>query len=130
MPSFYPDHDPDRENRIAEEILLDTYDVYEEIGAWDAYLCDRVQFPFKAYWGDGDTGEEVEVLGFDTENECDTNIFVEVRYQDGEDGEVLSVLLAEIIPMGGVDDDTQEAIADWQYWIRKGSLNELEEDYG
>lgn len=124
--------DPDRENRIAEEVLVDTYDIYEEMAAWEAYLEDRVSFPFQAHWGDPDSGEEVEVLSFDDNNECDTNIFVKVHYQNGDEADELSVLLVEIVPIE-VDEDSQQAIEDWQYWVEKGGVSaleaEMEEEY-
>lgn len=117
--------DPERENRIAEEVLVDTYDIYEEMAAWEAYLEDSISFPFLAHWGDPDSGEEVEVLGFDNNNECDTNIFVKVRYQNGEDVDELSVLLVEILPIE-VDEESQQAIEDWCYWVDKGGISALE----
>ncbi|MEB3273786.1 MAG: calcium-binding protein [Prochlorothrix sp.] len=119
--------DPDRENRIAEEVLLDTDDIYEEREAWEAYLEDNIVFPFQAHWGDPDTGEVVQVLGFDQENECDTNIFVKVCYQNGDQMDEIDVLLSEVLPIDATE-ETQQAIEDWQYWVAQGGLSSLGAD--
>jgi hypothetical protein len=49
-------------------------------------------------------------------------MFVEVLYREGEAEDVFSVPLYEIEAIDA-DPETQEAIADWHYWVDRG--NEL-----
>jgi Calcium binding len=39
---------PDRENRISEEIIVDAYGPEEQAMGWYYYLEDKLQFPFHA----------------------------------------------------------------------------------
>ena len=39
---------PDRENRIHEEIIVDAYGPEEQAMGWYYYLEDKLQFPFHA----------------------------------------------------------------------------------
>ncbi|KKI98146.1 calcium-binding protein [Prochlorothrix hollandica] len=127
MLSLTYDLDPDRENRIAEEVLVDTYDLYEVIAAWFTYLEDRLSFPFQAHWGDPDNGDTVMVRDFDEDNECDTNVFMKVVYDDGEVEDEISILLTDLFPIDA-DEESQRAIADWHYWVAQGNLESFDED--
>src|SRR5579859_7401289 len=43
-----PRRNPDRENRISEEIIVDAYGPEEQAMGWYYYLEDKLQFPFQA----------------------------------------------------------------------------------
>lgn len=44
-----PQPDPERENRIHDEIIVDTYDSEERaMGWWYYYVSEKCQFPFHA----------------------------------------------------------------------------------
>ncbi len=77
---------PDRENRIAFEIVVDAYDAVERAMGWYCYLQDQLQVPFKATCRSTrstsplEVGVEVEVVGLAPEDDCMSEIFVLVRY--------------------------------------------------
>lgn len=43
-----PTHDPHRQSRIEDEVIVDCYDDSEVSMAWFYYLADGLEFPFKA----------------------------------------------------------------------------------
>jgi hypothetical protein len=49
------------------------------------------------------------------EDECMREMFVEIEWSDRTFG----VPLAQLQPLD-VDDETQEAIEDWHYWVDRG----------
>jgi len=49
------------------------------------------------------------------EDECEHDMFVEIRFN----GRKLAVPLSQLKGIA-VNDETQEAIADWHYWVDKG----------
>ncbi|WP_051676208.1 calcium-binding protein [Polaromonas glacialis] len=77
---------PDRENRIAFEIVVDAYDQAERAMGWYCYLQDQMQVPLKATCRSArstsplEVGVEVEVVGLASEDDCMSEIFVLVRY--------------------------------------------------
>lgn len=42
-----PQKDPQSDTFINDEILVDTYDEYEQLSAWYSYLDDELPFPFQ-----------------------------------------------------------------------------------
>ena len=113
--------DPDRENRISMDIVVDAYDECERAMGWYYYLEDHLEFPFKASCvGRRATSplkakSEVEVLGMAPEEECEHEIFVMVRWD--KDG--LVVPLSQLSP-NELDTETAQAVDDWHYWVEKG----------
>lgn len=124
------ERDESREERIDMEVVVDAYNEEERRMGWYYYLDNRLKFPFKAIWisdrhispltGEEEIeGEEVEVVGMSSEDDCQTEMFVEVTYTEDTVEDTFSVPLTEIEPLE-VDNKTQEAIADWYYWIDQG----------
>jgi hypothetical protein len=116
------EYDTSREERIAAEILVDAYNEEEQLMGWYRYLENKLHFPFKAIWltrGSTLKDEEVEVLEMSPENDCQEEILVEVLYREGKLEDVISVPLSHL-EVVKVDDATQEAIADWLYWVDRG----------
>lgn len=114
--------DESREERIDLEILVDAYNAEEQAMGWYYYLDNQLNFPFKAKWltkGRTSTGEDVEVLKMSPEEDCQTEMVVDVLYKEGADEDVFSVPLHEIQPVEA-DEETQEAVADWHYWVDRG----------
>ncbi|WP_019499249.1 calcium-binding protein [Pseudanabaena sp. PCC 6802] len=113
--------DDAREERIAMEIVVDAYGEEERAMGWYYYLDDKLSFPFKALLIEKSRtsaqkkGTEVVVVGMSPEEECLHEMFVEVEY----DGDIFSMRLKEI-EAPAADEDTQEAIADWHYWLARG----------
>jgi hypothetical protein len=117
------EYDESREERIEMEIIVDAYNEEEQAMGWYYYLDGKLNFPFKAKWiNRKGQSEEVEVLEMSPEDDCGKDMFVEVLYREGEAEDVFSVPLYEIEAIDA-DPETQEAIADWHYWVERG--NEL-----
>ncbi|MBE9035528.1 calcium-binding protein [aff. Roholtiella sp. LEGE 12411] len=123
MPSVEPNEN--REHRIKTEIIIDAEDKEERAMGWYYYLDDTLNVPFMAKWAKkgrkSNTVEEkqVEVLGMAPDDECLKDMFVEVVYPDGKDEDVFSAKLSEITAIDA-DSETQEALADWHYWLARG----------
>ena len=115
------EEDEVRENRIDMEIIVDAYDEMERSMGWYYYLQDNLNFPFKAKCittrrsSPLTEGEEVEVTGMPPEDECEHEMFVEVQWH----GRTLAVPLSQLEGIE-VDDETQEVIEDWHYWVAIG----------
>lgn len=113
--------DPERERRISMEIVVDAYDEYERAAGWYCYLEDQIRFPFMASCvcrratSPLRVEDEVEVLGMAPEDECEHEIFVEIKW--GKDG--LAVPLSQLRPIA-VKPETAQAVEDWHYWVEKG----------
>jgi hypothetical protein len=60
-------------------------------------------------------GEEVNVIGMASEGDCESEMFVRVRWH----GRRLAVPLAQLEPLAA-DPATKEAISDWHYWLGRG----------
>lgn len=118
--------DDSREERIDLEIVVDAYNEEERAMGWYYYLDEHLNFPFKAIWinhkntslltTEKVNGEKVEVIGMSSEEECSKEMFVEVLYKEGTVEDSFSVPLYDIEPLDA-DPKTQEAIADWHYWV-------------
>ena len=110
-----------REYRIAMEAIVDAYGPEEQAMGWYYYLDDKIQFPFEARCiatrpiSPLKAGERVRVIQMAPEDECMREMFVEIEWQKRTFG----VPLAQLQPLE-VDEDTQEAIADWHYWVARG----------
>ena len=114
--------DPKRDERITMEIIVDANSPEEQAMGWYYYLEDKLHFPFLAKCIPDRAisplrkGDEVEILGMVPESECQHEMFVETRW----DKRNLAVPLAQVKPIPRTDDETQEAVADWHYWMARG----------
>lgn len=113
--------DNEREDRIANEIIVDAYGPEEQAMGWYYYLEDSLQFPFPAKCtakraaSPLRVGEEVEVVRMAPEDDCLHDMFVLVEWEGRTFGAPLSQLEGV-----GVDDETRQAMEDWQYWVKRG----------
>jgi hypothetical protein len=113
--------DADRKERIIMEIVVDAYGPEEQAMGWFYYLDDNLQFPFTATCiskrrsSPLKTGATVEVLCMAPESECEREMFVEIAWDD----DALAVPLIQLAAQD-VDEDTQQAIEDWHYWVNQG----------
>lgn len=113
--------DEERERRIADEIIVDAYDPEAQALGWYYYLEGRLQFPFRARCiaeraiSPLRAGDEVEVVGMPPEAECEHEMFVLTRWDRG----TLAVPLSQLAGVA-VDDQTEQAIGDWHYWVGSG----------
>ncbi|BAY32174.1 hypothetical protein NIES37_02340 [Tolypothrix tenuis PCC 7101] len=120
------ERDETREQRIETEIIVDAgNDKEERAMGWYYYLDDTLNVPFLAKWKKKvrKTGaieeKEVEVLGMAPDEDCLRDMFVDVVYPGGNDEDVFSAKLSEIEAIDA-DEETLEALADWQYWLARG----------
>jgi hypothetical protein len=110
-----------REQRIAMEAIVDAYDSSERAMGWYYYLDGKMKGPFKARCRFPrpisvlKLKEEVEVLGMAPEEECESEMFVWIARA----GERIAVPLAQLQPFSK-DQETQEAVGDWLYWVDHG----------
>lgn len=113
--------DAEREERITMEIVVDAYGPEEQAMGWYYYLEDTMQFPFTAICINQrrisplKAGTAVEVVGMAPEDECEREMFVEI----GWEGDTLAVPLIQL-EAPEADAQTQQAIADWHYWVNQG----------
>ena len=113
--------DEDREQRIHMEIIVDAYGPEEQAMGWYYYLEEHLQFPFLAKCisrratSPLHIGDEVDVIGMAPEEECEREMFVLIRWE--RDG--LGVPLAQLEMIHG-DEETEQAVADWHYWVGRG----------
>lgn len=110
-----------REERIALEVVVDCYDEQERAMGWYYYLQDKINFPFKAKWlsRQKPEGRKVTVLEMSPEDDCSHDLFVEVLDRESELEDVFSAKLSDIQPLN-TDVTTEEAIKDWNYWVKRG----------
>ncbi len=113
--------DETREHRISMEAIVDAYGPEEQAIGWYYYLEDRIQFPFEARCiqtrriSPLKKGEQVKVISMAPEDDCVREMFVEIEWQDRTFG----VSLVQLQPLD-VNEVTEEAIADWHYWVGRG----------
>ena len=113
--------DEEREERIAMEIVVDAYDEIERSLGWYYYLKDNMTFPFRAKCiskikkSPLALNQIVTVVGMPAEEDCEDNMFVDIKWED----EILSVPLVQLEPVG-VGEETKTAIEDWHYWVGRG----------
>jgi Calcium binding len=101
--------------------VVDAYNETERAMGWYYYLEERLKFPFKARCKSKRAvsplriKEEVDVLGMAPEEECESEMFVQMRWRGGK----LAVPLFQLEPLAA-DAETTEAVADWHYWLDRG----------
>jgi hypothetical protein len=114
--------DPEREERITMEVIVDCYDQHERAMGWYYYLEDKLRFPFTAICiakravSPLRVKDEVEVIGMPPEEECEHEVFVTIRWEK----EGLAVPLVQLKPIRDTDEQTKQAVADWHYWVGMG----------
>jgi hypothetical protein len=115
------EEDAEREERIVMEIIVDAYDSEERAMGWYVYLDNTLSFPFTAHCiaeravSPLQIGDEVEVVEMAPEEECRCEMFVGMRWERRP----LAVPLSQLQVVHG-DEQTQEAVADWHYWVQQG----------
>jgi hypothetical protein len=116
-----PDKDESREERIHMEIVVDAYGPEEQAMGWYNYLDDILQIPFKArcivrrMTSPLEPDDKVEVVGMASAEECEHEMFVVIRWKQRQ----LAVPLMQLEGIE-VDEETQQAIEDWHYWVDRG----------
>jgi len=115
------ERDEEREDRISMEAIVDAYGSEEQAMGWYYYLGDKIQFPFEARCirerkiSPLRVDENVRVAGMVSENDCLNEMFVEIEWS----GRTFGVPLSQLEGIE-VDENTEEAISDWHYWVGRG----------
>jgi len=110
-----------RKQRIQEEIVVDAYGAEEKAMGWYYYLEEQLRFPFRAKCvapraiSPLRKGQEVEVVGLAPADECESEMFITVPWEQ----RTLAVPLAQLEPIRA-DQATQQAVADCHYWVEQG----------
>ena len=116
-----PKTDPDREERITMEAVVDAFDATERAIGWFVYLERKLEFPFTARCIERRAispllvGDDVEVVSMAPADECRHEMFVMIRWEH----EGLAVPLSQLEPSGTAA-STEVAVADWRYWVGQG----------
>jgi hypothetical protein len=114
--------DPIREDRIHNEAIVDA-GPEEQAMSWYYYLECKIGFPFQAKCIVAKAisplrkGEVVEVIRMASENACEHDMLVRIRWQ----GRMMAVPLSQLMAIDP-DESTEEAIGDWHYWVSQGCL--------
>jgi hypothetical protein len=117
-----PKRDPVREDRIHNAAIVDARPE-EQAMSWYCYLESKISFPFRAKCVAANAvsplrkGETTEVLRMATEDACEHDMLVQIRWQ----GRKMAVSLSQLAATEP-DDSTEEAIGDWHYWVARGYL--------
>jgi len=111
---------PEREDRILFEIVVDAYGESERAMGWYYYLEEKIEFPFKANCTSAratsplEVGSQVEVLGMAPEDDCMVEVLVFVQKKSK-----LAVPLAQLQCLS-TNEQTCQAVEDWHYWMARG----------
>jgi len=114
------DKDEEREERIKNRITVDTYSPEEAAWGWHAYLDDTMEFPFEARCitereeSPLEEGERIRVVGMSPADPTLSQMFVTIEWM----GRELGVPLEQLEPLEA-SSNTEQAIADWQYWLNR-----------
>ena len=112
-----------REERIHMEAIVDAYGPEEQAMGWFYYLQDKMQFPFEAECvkerrvSPLKLGERVKVTDMTSEDDCMSEMFVEINLL----GRTFGVPLSQLRPVDA-DEETLEAVEDWHYWVEQGYI--------
>ncbi len=115
-----PKRDPVREDRIHNEAIVDARPE-EQVMSWYYYLESKISFPFRAKCVVANAisplrkGETAEVLRMATEDACEHDMLVQIRWQ----GRKMAVPLSQLEAIDA-NESTDEAIGDWHYWVAQG----------
>ena len=118
-------NNPERENRIVEEIIVDANGPEEQAMGWYYYREEKLYSPFSATCiaeraiSPLRKGDQVEVLNMAPEEECQHEMYVQIRW---ERRRPLAIPLSQLRPIAEADEDTIEAVEDWHYWVNQGYM--------
>jgi Calcium binding len=91
--------------------------------SWYYYLESKISFPFRARCVVANAisplskGETAEVLRLATEDACEHDMLVQIRWQ----GRKMAVPLSQLEAIDA-NESTDEAIGDWHYWVAQGCI--------
>ena len=113
-------NDKTRDDRIGDEILVDSYGDEEQMMSWYYYLDENLSFPFEAKCitkrgiSPLKIGELAKVFKMAPEEDCEGEIFVIINWQSTN----LGVPLSQLQPIK-TNTKIKQAVEDWRYWSKK-----------
>jgi hypothetical protein len=116
-----PSENREREDRFADEVVVDAYGEEERAMGWYYYAADNIAFPFKARCAlkrstsPLKAGDVVEVTGMAVEDDCMQELMVLIKWDD----EDLAVPLIQLESPGSTG-LARQVLADWKYWVDRG----------
>jgi hypothetical protein len=111
-----------REDRIHNEAIVDA-SPEEQAMSWYYHLESKIRFPLQARCVAANAvsplrkGETAEVLRMATEDACEHDMLVQIRWQ----GRKMAAPLSQLEAIDA-DESTDEAIGDWHYWVAQGCI--------
>jgi hypothetical protein len=114
------ERDEEREERIHNDAIVDAYNAEEQAMGWFYYLAETMIFPFQARCiqevrkSPLKMGEMVTVTDMISDDDSH-EMLVEIEFM----GRTMGAPLYQLEPID-VDEDTRQAIEDWQYWVARG----------
>ncbi|MCW5921270.1 MAG: hypothetical protein KIS77_02930 [Saprospiraceae bacterium] len=113
-----PSHDPAREHRILDEIIVDCYDEEEELMGRYYYMTDNLEFPITATarmpLRGGTTEEKTEqIVEVDPKSETGSPIRLGVAEEGSE--RIHHISPADLVRLDTTPENL-EIINDWLYW--------------
>jgi len=121
QPTIRPAEDPEREERITMEIVVDCYNESERASGWFCYLEDRLDCPFESECVEKRTGSPlkpgdlVTVIGLLDAEDSRGPFSALITWKDDE----LAIPLSQLRAVNASEELT-EALADWRYWVARG----------
>ncbi|MGJ8640185.1 MAG: calcium-binding protein [Opitutaceae bacterium] len=110
---------PEREDRITYEIVVDCYNETEVAMGWYYYLESSLLFPFEAKVIGDDahslSGQTIRVTSMADTDDCEDAIFVIAENSTTE-----CLLQLENLALLAATEKTSEAVDDWKYWVKRG----------
>ena len=122
MKKKFKEYNQTIEDRIEMEIIVDAYNESEQFMGWYCYLQDTMTVPFKAKCikrvstSPLKIDEIVEVIGMNDDENCECDMFVQIKWKENE---TLCVPLRQLEGIN-IDDKTKQALGDWSYWLSQG----------
>lgn len=122
--------DPEREERIVMEIVVDAYDSEERVLGWYYYLDEQISYASEPTLARCirdravsplQVGDEVEILRMAPEEECRCDMFVMIPWDKHGGKPELAVPLSQLEVIHG-EESVREVVEDWHYWIDRGYI--------
>jgi hypothetical protein len=116
-----PRRDSKREDRIRNEVIVDTHNAEEQVVGWYYYLEGKLRFPLRAKCVSSKIvsplrkGEVGEVSRMARENARSADMLAIIRWQVRN----VAVPWSQLVPLDA-EESTIEAIGDWHYWVARG----------
>ena len=123
-----PPKDEAREERISMEVIVDAYGPEEQALGWYYYLDDAISSASGTITARCireraisplQVGDEVKILRMAPEAECESDMFVMIRWGTPGGKQGLGVPLSQLEVVYG-DDSVRQAVGDWHYWVDRG----------